>query len=269
MSEQPTSGTADIRVDFPDEASPRLQLAIGPAKLSISPGEATPWVAGTYRDPQGNMPHRVETRGSTTRITHERHVNVLWKGQPEFDLQLGSERAYSLSIDSGATEAGPCDLGGLPLTDFAVKLGAGRFALDFSKANPEVMSRFSLVAGAADVTALHLANANTRDISIDGGAANMTLDFGGELQRETHARIRAGAAVLDLTVPSTTAAKISIQTVLGNQKIGDGFTTREGALWTPAAVDGGTPVLFIDVTGALGEIRIRLTPDSDAPQSNA
>jgi hypothetical protein len=264
-----TQNKADIRIDFPEAANPRLQLAVGPAKVRLAAGESQPWVRGTYRDNQGNLPHHIEIKGATARITHDRHVNVLWKGQPEFNLQLGTDKPFGLAIDSGASELSPCDLGGVPLTDLGIKLGAGTCKLDFSKPNPTEMTRLSVTAGAAEVSAVNLANANAAEITLDGGAADLTVNFSGELKRETRARLKAGVAVMTISVPATTAAKISIQTVLGNQKIGDGFTTKEGALWTPAAISGAGPVLFVNVTGALGEVRLRLTEENTLPSGEA
>ena len=63
---------------------------------------------------------------------------------------------------------------------------------------------------------------------------------------------------MEISVPATTAAKIKAEIVLGGLNIGDGFTKKDGAFWTEAAVKGQTPLLTIDANISLGGLTIKI-----------
>jgi hypothetical protein len=62
---------------------------------------------------------------------------------------------------------------------------------------------------------------------------------------------------VEISVPATTAAKIKAEIVMGGVNVGDGFTKKEGAFWTEAAVRGQTPVLTIEANISLGGLTIK------------
>jgi hypothetical protein len=249
----------NVQIAYPESGDRRLRISVGPAKLRIRPGEGADWVSGTYRDPTGKIPCRVTTNGSRARISQDHRWRGLLRGAPVFDLHFGKAQPFSLTIECGATDDSACDLGGVPLTSLDVKHGAGAIDLDFSAPNPAAMDRLRLAAGAAEFGLTNLANANAAEIAIDGGAASFKLDFGGTLQRDGRVRVNTGVVMVEIRVPATTAAKIAAHAVLGAVDAGDGFTTRESAFWTAAAIAGATPVLSIEATVALGSLRLRTT----------
>lgn len=251
------SGITIVQIPFPEGGDPQLRITVGPAKLRIAPGAGADWVSGTYHDPSHRVPCRVATNGAKARISQESRWRGLMRQTPEFDLELGKARPYRLTLESGATDDSTCDLGGLPLTSLDVKHGAGELDLGFSAPNPAAMERLHLATGAAEIEATNLANANAAEIAIEGGAASLTLDFGGTMQRDARVKINVGMASVEVRVPGKTAAKITPHAVLGSVDAGDGFTTREGAYWTEGAVAGGTPVLTIDASVALGSLKLR------------
>jgi hypothetical protein len=253
------SSNTIVQIPFPDAGDLRLRFSIGPVTLRLAPGDGDDWVSGTYSDPSGKMPCRIVTEGGTVRISQDNRWRGIMRQTPVFDLRLGRAYPFALTMESGATDSGDCDLGGLPLTLLDVKHGAGDFGVDFSAPNPTAMERIHLVAGAAEIVAKNLANANAAAIAIEGGAASITLDFGGDLQRDTRVKINAGMASVELRVPGETAAKIVPHSTLGSVDAGDGFMTREGGYWTSGAVMGGTPILTIDATIALGSLKLRCT----------
>ena len=253
------NGITVVQIPFPATGDRRLRFSIGPAKLRLKPGEDDAWVTGTYGDPSGKMPCRIETDGGTVRISQDNRWRGIMRQTPVFDLRLGKSHPFALTIESGATDSSDCDLGGLPLTLLDVKHGAGDFGVDFSVPNPAAMERIHLVGGAAEIAATNLANANAAEISIEGGAASIVLDFGGELRRDTRVKINAGMVSVEVRVPGETAARIVPHSTLGNVDAGDGFMTREGGFWTGGAVMGGTPILNIDATIALGSLKLRST----------
>jgi hypothetical protein len=254
-----TEKTQDVRIDFPGEGSPHLRLSVAPVRLRISAGEATPWVEGTFLDPTGSMPLTVLTEGASARISSNRNITALRRKIPELDLKLGTGTPFALTIETGATDGTVCDLGGVPLTLFDTKYGAGKYTIDFSRANPQEMPVVQVGAGAAELTIRNLANANAANIAVDVGAIRLRVDFGGELKRDTQARINAGMADTSLAIPSSMAARVKITSTLGSQKIGDGFIVKEGAYWTPAAAEGKTPLLHVEATSALGMLKVSMT----------
>lgn len=255
------TNVTEMNVAFPEATDLHLRMTVGACRLWITPGEAEAWVIGTYHDPSDRVPCRIVQEGGTVRITQERDVTDflgLFSGVPRFDLALGKAKPYALTIETGASES-ILDLGGLPISHLVVKLGAGKNNIDFSAPNPQAMSLLNLGAGAAGMDIRNLANANAAEITIDGGAAGYEFDFGGQLQRNAHVRISTGMSSVEISIPASTAAKITSESLLANLDVGDGFTKKEGALWTEGALAGNTPVLTIHATVALGTLRLRQT----------
>ncbi len=248
-----------IAIAYPPGQSLALRLSVGPARLRISPGDEHLWVSGTYDDPSGRVPLHLETKESVARIAQSHRLYGVLSQTPRFDLRLGTARPFALTIEAGAIDETVCDLGGVPLSEVEVKYGAGEIRIDFSVPNPRPMSRLHLTAGAAETVMLNLANTNTDEIVIEGGAASFVLDFGGTLLRDLRARITTGMASVEIRVPSATAARITPRTTLGSLDPGSGFVTRDGGFWTMAAVAGDSPALTIEASVALGSLKLRAT----------
>jgi hypothetical protein len=252
---------SDIAIPFPDVAELNLYITAGACRLKIRPGAGEQWVAGTYEDPGGALPLRIEQERGTARVGQAPN----WPGalgaagKPAvFDLMLGKGRPYSLTLELGANE-GTADLGGLPLTRLTIKYGAGKQSIDFSAANPELMTALSVAAGAAAVEMHGLAHANFSEMQVEGGAASFVLDFSGQLRRPGQVRISTGMASVDVHVPSDTPARITTDTVMGSVDVGDGFMKKEGAYWTEAALAGHSPELLMKANVTMGAIKIRTT----------
>lgn len=253
-----------ILIPFPTESgdAPELRIGMGPGQLRIAPAEGGDWVTGTYRDPTGVIPIKVETNGARARIAQSASRSLpKLKGAPRLELQLGAERAYALVIEGGANEV-DAELGGLPLLRLECKFGAGQARFRFSAPNPAAMERLAVSSGAAEATFAGLANANAAELSVEGGAAAFHLDFGGDLRQDLRARLNVGVAGVDITVPGGTAARIRAKTTLGRVDAGDGFVTKEGGYWTLAAANGQTPVVTIEATVALANVKLRTSEPS-------
>ena len=255
--------TTEINVPFPEAEWLELRITVGACRLSIQasqPGGA--WVSGSYHDPTGNLPCKVTQDGGKVRIAQEpkwREMPNVTHGTPEFQLALGDARPYRLAIETGASESS-CELGGLPLERLSIKQGAAKMNVDFSAPNRQPMDKLDIDAGASNLELRGLANANAAAFKLDGGAASYLLDFDGQLQRDLDARVTAGVASLEIRVPASTAARISVDTTLGSTDAGDGFLRRDGAYLTEAAVQGVTPQLTLKASMSLGMLRLRATP---------
>jgi hypothetical protein len=213
----------------------------------------------------------VSQDGGTARIAQQPELGA-WRGWgrgvPTFDLALGTEQPYSLTIETGASET-EFDLGGLPLTRVAIKLGAGKSLLTFREPNPQPMSLLDLDAGAGSMEVRSLANANFADMTLDGGAAAFTCDFSGTLQRDASVHIATGMAAVEVLIPTATAARVLAQAVLGHIEASEGFTFRDGQYWSPAALTGSRPIMVIRANVALGSLRLRATEVQEMPGREA
>lgn len=258
MSESTTH--MDISIPYAEVEEPQLQIRVGACKLSLRPG-ATSWVAGTYTDPTGSIPCRIVQEAGMARVTQEPRLGALatWtRGTPAFDLALGGARPYALTVETGASET-EIELGGLPLTRLSLRLGAGKHTVRFLEPNPRGMALLNVDAGAGAIELRGLANANFTEMTLDGGAAAFVCDFGGQLQRQAMARISTGVSTVEIRVPRSTAAHILPDVTLGHLQTSDGFTTREGGYWTPAALEPASPVLTIRISAALGMLQLQLS----------
>ena len=252
---------SQINISYPDAVDRQLKITVGACRLKIKPGDGEAWIEGVYRDPSNSLPAKVVQEGPTVRISQApewANVFNLPSGFPAFDLSLGKARPFALTVESGASD-NEIDLGGVPISRLAIKQGAGKMVIDFSAPNPEAMSMLGLGAGAGGVEVRNLANANFAEMTAEGGAVAYQLDFGGVLQRNAHVRVSTGMASVEIRVPASTASKIYTESVLGSLDVGDGFTKKEGAFWTSAALVGGAPVLTIHANAALGSLSLRVT----------
>jgi hypothetical protein len=252
------SHQTEIQIPYPEAAERHLRIRVGACRLRIARGGGALWVTGTYDDPTGSLECRIVQDGGSVRITQEPHLlglGGLGRGVPTFDLALGTVQPFALTIETGASET-TFELGGVPLTRLAVKLGAGKAVMRFLEPNPQPMSLLDLDAGAGSIELRALANANFTDMTLDGGAAVFTCDFSGTLQRAASAHISTGMSAVEILVPGSTAASVIADSTLGHLDVGDGFATREGGYWTQAGLAGSTPMLIIHASVALGSLSL-------------
>lgn len=249
----------DIAIPFPEAAERHLHIRVGACRLRLTRGGSS-WVAGTYDDPTESVPCRVALEGGSARITQEPRLGSLrglGRGVPTFDLALGTAQPFTLTVETGASDT-DFELGGVPLTRLAIKLGAGKNVLRFLEPNPEQMRVLDLDVGAGSMELHGLANANFADMTLDGGAASVVCAFGGSVRRDAFARINTGMSSVEIAVPATTAARIAVEATLGSLQTDDGFMTHEGGYWTQAAMAGASPSLTIHATVALGLLRLKV-----------
>lgn len=263
---QPGSGTeTPIAVSYPDASDLHLRINEGACRLKIAPGASDAWISGAHHDPSGLRPLSITQEGGTVRLSEQASTSTAWEwlrsghgvaDVPTFDLALGKAKPFRLTVEIGAS-ANQLDLGGVPISRLAVRHGAGKTEIDFSAPNPQPMTLMEIGAGAGSTELRNLANARFAELLVEGGMAAYKIDFGGVLQQDAHARINAALSSVEIVVPATTAAKIATESPLGHVELGDGFTAKEGAFWTPAAIEGSTPLLTISATMTLGSLTLR------------
>lgn len=245
-----------VNVPWVDGDELSLSVRVGACRVRIRPGEADVMAGGVYTDPTGKLPLRLLHVGGQVTLTQGRDVAGflgLVSGVPTLELTLGTGRAFSLSIETGASDV-EAELGGVSLSDVRIRQGAGKLEVSFDAPNPVEMSSLEIGVGAGGVEAEGLANANFTDLRVDSGAAALELEFDGALRRSCTARISGAMSGTTIVVPPTTPARITTEATLGAVDLGDGFTTREGAVWTE--IDDG-PMLQIHASVAMGALKLR------------
>jgi hypothetical protein len=251
-----------IQVAYPSVGNPHLRIVLGACRFTARPGRGEKWVAGTYNDPTDRRPLRIIEEEASVTITEAElsfeRIPAVFGGVPRYEVEFGNKRPFALTIETGASDF-DLDLGGIPLSRLMVRQGAGKFELDFPVSNPERMELLEISSGAAGIELENLANANPSEVRLSGGAASYELDFGGVLSREAEVSIETGLSRVVVSVPSSTAARLATETTLGSLDLGDGFTKREGAFLTEAALSGDGPVLSIRAGVRLGSLQLRTT----------
>jgi hypothetical protein len=253
-------GETPIQVAYPTVGDPQLRIALGACRFRARPGEGDEWVTGTYNDPTDRRPLRIVEEEARITITEAEpsfeRIQAVFGGVPRYELEFGKERPFALTIETGASDF-DLDLGGVPLSRLMVRQGAGKFELGFPQPNPEPMELLEISSGAAAIELENLANANFSELRLSGGAASYELDFGGSLSRDADVSIETGMSGVVVSVPTSTATRVTAETTLGSVDVGDGYTKSEGAFSTEAALRGNGPVLRIRAGVRLGSLQLR------------
>jgi hypothetical protein len=249
---------ARIEVPYPPAEGPlTLRIAVGACRLRLAPG-GDRWLEGTHDDASA-IPHTLDLDGGTLRLSQRvelaRTLDLLSGGAPAFDLAVGTARPFALELDTGASDC-VLELGGVPLTRLQIRQAAGRLRAGFSRPCPEGLGEVRVDAGATSLELAGLGHAGFAELRVQGGAARCDLRFDGPLRRDARAAIDVGVASVRVAVPGSTAARVEARSIVGGLRIGDGFTKREGAFWTEAAVAGRTPAIAIRAETSVGMLEI-------------
>lgn len=250
--------TTPVHVPYPDAPQLSLLLRLGPCRVRITPVDGDAWVSGTYDDPSDVLPLEVRADGGNAVVAQRFDLGsgIGVVSAPVLDLRIGRSRPFSLRLEVGAGDHA-LDLGGLPITALKVNAGAGRYAMDFSAPNTVEMATFEIAAGAGEVTAREIANTNATEVKVSGGLGRCVLDFGGVLRRSMHARIDAGLAGIELSVPASTPLKVTAKAFAGSTDVVGPLTRQGDVIYTAAGLAGATPMLVAETSIAFGSVLIR------------
>jgi hypothetical protein len=113
----------------------------------------------------------------------------------------------SFDIELGLGEA-DIDMSGLNVKDFDLSTGASSVRLAFNEANKGSIETMTIEAGLSKFKAMGLGNANFKRLHFEGGVGKYTLDFHGNLARETDVDAEVGLGGLTIVIPSNIGARI-------------------------------------------------------------
>lgn len=180
----------------------------------------------------------------------------------ELRLQLSPDIPLDMDLDFGAVEA-DLDLGGLHIVNLDVETGASDTEVRFDDANPAACDRLEVSMGAAAFTARGLGNAGCRDLKVEGGVGDLTLDFEGAWNGDMSADITMALGSVTLRIPEDIGVRVDKDTFLTDFDR-SGFYKRGDAYYSDGW-DGATRRLDIQLEGAFGSVSIRWAPPTTAP----
>ncbi len=118
----------------------------------------------------------------------------------DWDVTFSTHTPMELSLDMGACKA-EVDLGGVPIRELNIDVGAASGTLNFSAPNPQRMREFSIEAGASSLDISNVGNANFEHFKFEGGAGSFDLDLRGKYTGESEVEIEVGLGNADIILP--------------------------------------------------------------------
>jgi len=149
-------------------------------------------------------------RGETGRLYLEsKHRGNDWDDdtENEWELVLSTRYEMILELDIGACEA-LMDLGGIPLTELDIDVGASSGIIEFTEPNPVRLEHLNIDVGAASLEIDGLANANVGRMTCSIGAASSSFDFRGDFHGETELDLDVGIGSADIIIPRGLAVRV-------------------------------------------------------------
>jgi len=129
------------------------------------------------------------------------------ESENEWELTLSTRYPMLLDLEVGACEA-EFDLGGLPIKELSLEIGAASGRIDFSEPNPERLTELNIEVGASSLEIHNLGNANFEEMHFEGGAASCELDFQGDFDGEAEVELEIGLGSLDIFIPRDLAIRV-------------------------------------------------------------
>ncbi len=146
-------------------------------------------------------------RGFLTFESNRRH-NINFDGNDNrWDVVLSTKYEASLNLDFGACET-KLDLGGIPLKELSIDIGAASGKIDFSKPNPIRLNEFKIDAGASSLDMVSIGNANFSRFDFSGGVGSFNLDFRGKYAGESEIFIEIGLGSAEIILPMEVPVRV-------------------------------------------------------------
>lgn len=138
------------------------------------------------------------------------------------------------------------------LEDAFIKNGTNRNRASV-KLNPNIIWDINMDVGAADLRA-DLRKFKVRNIDIDGGASSINLKIG-ELLKEMHLKLDAGAASIKISIPENAGCKIDSESFLVDLDL-EGFVKNEEGDHVTANFEESEQKIYIEVDAAISQLTV-------------
>jgi hypothetical protein len=233
-----------------------VTLSFGAGNFTLNPGANGSVVSGTATYNVEDFKPKVTANQN---VIHVEQGNLKLGGIPNFKsnvrndwlLQL-ADVPMKLTINSGAY-TGRYELGGLSLETLAINDGAADVNLAFSSPNRVNMDTLTYTTGASNVKLTGLANAHFAEMTFRSGAGDYTLDFTGQLLKDTSVTVVSGLSNVNILVPAGVSAKITFSGGLTSVSTSGGWV-KNGDVYTQS---GSGPTLTISVKMGAGSLNIK------------
>ena len=145
--------------------------------------------------------------GHLTLTSDNRNDSHIDTDDNEWDITLSNRYNTTLDLEIGACDA-DFELGGVPLEELNIEIGAASGKVMFSEKNPIKMTSFSIEAGASSLDIENGGNANFEKMSFEGGVGSFNLDLTGEYDGECEIDIEIGLGSAEIYLPSGVPVRI-------------------------------------------------------------
>jgi len=185
----------------------------------------------------------------------KRGININFE---EGKWYLGFTDAIPISFDVelGAGK-GEFDMSGLMVKGFKLSTGASKVTVTFNQPNRMVMDNMSIETGLGQFVGQKLGNANFRKFKFEGGVGSYTLDFSGELRRETSVDIELGLGSVTIMLPKNIGARINYDEHWFSSHSFDNFTERQDGEYYSYNYNDADGRINIRVSSGLGHVKVR------------
>lgn len=125
----------------------------------------------------------------------------------KWDITLSKRYKIDMDFGIGACES-DFELGGLPIEELTLEVGAADVSISFSERNPTRLKSIDIDAGACSLDMQDIGNANFESFKIEGGAGSFDLDFLGEYEGVSYINIEIGLGSADIVLPKNVPVQI-------------------------------------------------------------
>lgn len=191
-----------------------------------------------------------------------RHLRLKDRQGGEMRLELSRDVPLDLTLEFGAVEA-DLELGGLHIENAQIHTGASETEVRFSHPNAGECRHAEFAVGAAAFRAYGLGNLNCRDLKVDAGVGDVTLDFTGQWSGNLTAELNVALGSANLVLPRDVGVRVSKDTFLAS--FDSNRFTKRGDEYYSDNWDAASHRIRLDVSGALGSINVRWVDNPATP----
>ena len=150
------------------------------------------------------------------------------------------------------------DMGGMRLKEFSLNNWAGEVEIRFSEPNRIPMEYFDVNAKVGELRIVELGNARFRSADINGGIGEIDIDFTGDLEPDSRAKVDLDIGEASILLPRAFGVRMSIGggfSFLSHKDIDHDFVKR-GSVYYNDNYDLAGDKFSLRVTPGLGELRV-------------
>ncbi len=238
-------------------SSARVKIEQGIGELSVAAGDPALFFSGVFRTNVAEWAPAVSWQNGRLDIEQGTTTGMPGAGaENQWELAFSPDVELDMELEIGVVDC-ELEMGGLALTRLSIESGASDLVLRFDEPNRAEMERLRIQVGAANVDVGGIGNASPRNVRIDGGVGNITLDLTGAWVRSSDIRISAGSGMLVLRLPRDVGVRVEMEGGLGSIEA-DADLHYEDGVYTNDAYGDAALDLLIEVTVGVGSVELEL-----------